>query len=76
LKEALKAKGIDLRDRALTIESGRDIFFQQELMKRRNNAMVERMAQLATDDKLKEKYKRLVDREVEKLEQNNGQKYY
>jgi hypothetical protein len=32
LKEALKNVGIDIRDRALTIESARDALYQKELM--------------------------------------------
>jgi hypothetical protein len=34
LKEALKAQGIDLRDRALTIESAREALYLKELRKR------------------------------------------
>ena len=43
LKEALQEQGIDLRDRALTIESARDAMYQKEFIQRRFQAFEERV---------------------------------
>lgn len=68
LKNALRNKGIDIRDRALTIKSARDHIYEKELQLRSFNLYSERATQMATDEKLRERYYDQVRDEVNSLE--------
>ena len=68
LKEALKAKGIDLRDRAMTIESARDALYQVELKDRISKTQMDRASQLVQDDEMRNNYKEQIEAEIGKLE--------
>jgi hypothetical protein len=56
LKDALREQGIDLRDRALTIESARQQLFNVEQLERQQAAFNERLTQMLKDDKLRDSY--------------------
>ena len=56
LKEALREQGIDLRDRALTIEAAREQMHKRELQERQQKAFEERLTQMLTDDKMRNQY--------------------
>ena len=55
-KEALQEQGIDVRDRALTMQSAREHLAAKLAQERRQDVQAERAEQLMTDEKLKEKY--------------------
>ena len=55
-KEALQEQGIDVRDRALTMQSAREHLAAKLAQERREDVQAERAEQLMTDEKLKEKY--------------------
>ena len=56
VKDALQEQGIDVRDRALTMQSAREHLAAKLAQERRNKVQAERATQLMTDEKLKEKY--------------------
>ena len=56
VKEALQEQGIDVRDRALTMQSAREHLAAKLAQERRDHVQAERATQLMTDEKLKEKY--------------------
>ena len=56
LKEALREQGIDIRDRALTIESARNQIHEREQAERRQKNFEERLEILLKDDKMREGY--------------------
>ena len=64
MKEALREQGIDLRDRALTIESAREHLYKQELLQRQEKAFEERLTQMLTDDKMRNQYFERVDEKL------------
>ena len=43
IKDVLRSKGIDIRDRALTVEAARNAFYEKEMLARRQNEWKERM---------------------------------
>lgn len=56
LKEALREQGIDLRDRALTIEAARDALYQRERLQFVQKVHDERLSNFVQDEKLKSDY--------------------
>jgi hypothetical protein len=56
LKESLREHGIDIRDRALTIQAAREKLHEKEQVERRQEVFEERLNQLIADDKMREGY--------------------
>lgn len=76
LKEALREQGIDIRDRALTIESAREQIYKQELVQRRQQAFDERLTNLLKDNKLRESYFQRTNDVLQRLEQGASSEFY
>ena len=76
LKEALKSKGIDLRDRAMTIESARNALYSVELRNRLQSTQEERIKQIVSDDVLRKQYQSSIEEEISKLKKNKGEAFY
>lgn len=75
LKEALRSVGIDIRDRALTIESARSQLYQNEFLERLQNNFDERLNALVKDDKLRDRYFADINTHVENLDKNTSEFY-
>jgi hypothetical protein len=75
LKEALRVQGIDIRNRALTIEEARKQLYGKELGERRMEEFHSRLTQFATDEKLRDKYFSDVKAQVDNLDQNPKEFY-
>lgn len=76
LKEALREQGIDLRDRALTIESARQQLFNVEQLERQQAAFNERLTQMLKDDKLRDSYFVRASEHLAHLERSPNQEFY
>jgi len=66
-KEALREQGIDVRDKSLTIENARDHLAGKLATERVSEEHSERMEQLMTDTKLRDKYYGQIKHEVAKI---------
>ena len=76
LREALREHGIDIRDRALTIQSAREHLYRVEQHQRRQKAFDERLQQLLNDDKLRDSYFGQVRDHIATLEKSPSQEFY
>jgi hypothetical protein len=76
LREALREHGIDIRDRALTIQSAREHLYRVEQHQRRQKAFDERLQQLLNDDKLRDSYFGEVRDHIATLEKSPSQEFY
>jgi len=56
LKEALREQGIDIRDRALTIEKAREHIYLKENAERKQRLFDERLEIVLKDDQMRETY--------------------
>ena len=74
-KEALQEQGIDVRDRALTMQSAREHLAGKLAQERRDSVQAERAQQLMTDEKLKQKYFLEIAQEVEKLRKMSQEEF-
>ena len=76
LREALREHGLDIRDRALTIQSAREHLYRVEQHQRRQKAFDERLQQLLNDDKLRDSYFGQVRDHIATLEKSPSQEFY
>lgn len=70
LKDNLRALGIDIRDRALTIESARAQIYKKEMTDRNLKVHEDRLKYFLTDDKLRDTYYSKVRKDVSDLKNN------
>jgi len=76
LKEALREHGIDIRDRALTIQSAREQIHMHELAGRQQQTFNDRLTNLLKDDKLREGYFIQTRDYLENLEKSADAEFY
>lgn len=70
VKQALKELGIDIRDRALSPESARNVLYDRERVDRFRETYFNRLTQLLKDDKLRERYYNNIQSELDRLDKN------
>ena len=68
LKEALREQGVDIRDRALTIEAAREQLYKKDQAERRQQEWENRLGEMLKDDKLREGYFQQAHDHIEKLD--------
>jgi len=75
IQDALRAEGIDLRNKTVTVPMARDCLSEKVRQERRDREFLRRASQLATDEKLRERYFDGLNAEVKKLEDDRAAFY-
>lgn len=70
LKNSLRSLGVDIRDRALTIESARAALYQQEMWNRNMSHYEQRLEQMVLDEKLRGRYYDETKKELQVLKED------
>lgn len=76
LKEALQEQGIDIRERALTIEAARAAIHAKEAANREQQVFEERLEIALGDDKLREGYFQKAKEHIDQLEYGSPAEFY
>jgi len=71
IREALRAEGIDIRNKTITVPMARDYIMRKHKLEEKRNEQMRRATQLVTDEKMRTMYYDKVDKELKNFENEN-----
>jgi len=71
IREALRAEGIDIRNKTITVPMARDYIMRKHKLEEKRNEQMRRATQLVTDEKMRTMYYDKVEKELKNFENEN-----